>query len=176
MFRIVRDVLLIGFVLAGILAASQVPRYVQEYEQRLGGARDEMARMLVEFTSIAQKSGDDLNGYTEKLASNPDPAISATGRRIRALAIREVDLSRHAETLATTARLLKPFQMLSAGDREIMAAAWAIYRYTLTVDPEFAVIGLVVGWLMHWLLAAIIGAILPRRSTVRLKRGRLHRG
>lgn len=162
-------------MLTGILAASQVPRYVQEYEQRLGGARDEVTRLLFEFAAIAKRSGDDLTVYTAKLSANADPAISATGRKIEALAIREVDLARHAESLAVTARLMKPIRMLGAGDREIMAAAWAIFHYTLTVDPEFGAIGLAVGWLLHLILGAGLGAMPPRRRGIRIKRGRLHR-
>lgn len=163
MLRGIRDILLIGFALAGLLAASQIPGYVQEYEQRLGGARDEVARLLSEFTAIAQRSGKDLASYTTLLIENEDASISATGREIMGLSAREERLGAHAEELAAGSRLMKPMILIGNGDREIMGATWKAYNYTLTLDPEFGAIGLGVGWFIYIILSAIIGAMMPRR-------------
>jgi hypothetical protein len=160
--RGIRDIFLIGFALAGLFAASQIPGYVQEYEQRLGGARDEVARLLQEFTAIAKRSDKDMASYAALLVANDDPSISETGREIMALSEREVAMAGHAETLAASSRFMKPVVLVKSGDREIMAATWKAYRHTLTLDPEFGAIGLGVGWFIYIILAAIIGAMLPR--------------
>lgn len=162
MLRGIRDIFLIGFALAGLFAASQIPGYVQEYEQRLGGARDEVARLLVEFSAIAKRSGKDLDAYAALLVANDDPSISATGDEIMSLSAREATMAAHADALATSSRYMKPVLLIQSGDREIMGATWKAYRHTLTLDPEFGAIGLGVGWFIYIIFAAIIGAMMPR--------------
>jgi hypothetical protein len=175
-FRVLKDILLIGFALAGLLAASQIPGYVQEYEQRLGGARDEVTRLLAEFSAIAERSGTDLAAYAERLTGNGDPSISATGHEIFALSEREDRMTAHAEALAISSRFMKPVVLVRDGDREIIGAAWTAYHHTLTLDPEFGAIGLGVGWFIFIILAAIVGAIMPRsRQRVRLDKLRRSR-
>ncbi|MDG2284340.1 MAG: DUF2937 family protein [Alphaproteobacteria bacterium] len=176
MFRTLRDIFLIGFTLAGLFAACQVPGYVQEYEQRLGGARDEVTRLLGKFTAIAAGAGTDLAAYTVKLTDTDDPSISATGREIMTLSEREAAMAAHAEASALSSRFMKPVVVAQAGDREIMAATWKAYRHTLTLDPEFGAIGLGVGWLVYIILAAIVGAMMPRpRYRVRAEKLRRSR-
>lgn len=176
MFRAVRDIVLIGFALAGLFAASQIPGYVQEYEQRLGGARDEVTRLLSEFSAIAKRSGTDLSAYATHLASNDDPSISATGLEIMALGERESQMAIHAELLAASSRFMKPVVLAREGDREIISATWKTYHHTLTLDPEFGAIGLGVGWFVYIILAAIIGAMMPRpRYRVRAEKLRRSR-
>lgn len=176
MFRIFKDILLIGFALAGLLSASQIPGYVQEYEQRLGGARDEVTRLLEEFSAIAERSGTDLATYAERLAGDDDPSIGATGREIISLSERVYRMTTHAEALAVSSRFMKPVVLVRDGDREIIGAAWKAYHHTLTLDPEFGAIGLGVGWFVFIFFAAIVGAILPRpRLRVRLDKLRRSR-
>jgi hypothetical protein len=163
-FRALRDLLLIGFALASILAASQIPGFIQESEQRLGGARDEMTRLVVEFTSIAERADTDLAGYAIHLVDNADASISATGREILSLLERENAMAAHADALAASSRLVKPLVVIGYADREIVGATWKVYRYTLTLDPEFGLMGLGVGWLLYAFISAILGAMIPRRS------------
>ncbi len=176
MIRGIRDILLIAFALAGLLAASQIPGYVQEYAQRLGGARDEVARLISEFTAIAQRSGKDLTAYAALLTENDDPSISATGREIMGLSARAARMAAHAEELAAASRLMKPLILITDGDREIMGATWSAYHHTLTLDPEFGAIGLGIGWFVYIILGAIIGAMMPRpRYRVRAEKLRRSR-
>jgi hypothetical protein len=161
LFRGIRDILLIGFALAGLLAASQIPGYVQEYEQRLGGARDEATRLLAEFSAIAKKSGKNLSSYTAALVENENQTVSATGREILALSERETKIALHAREMAASSRFMKPVLMVKSGDREIIGATWKTYRHTLTLDPEFGAIGLGVGWFVYIILSAVIGAMIP---------------
>lgn len=168
--------MLIGFTLVGLLAASQVPGYVQEYEQRLGGARDEVARLLAEFAAIAKRSGQDLATYAALLVENDDPSISDTGRKIIDLSEREARITDHATVLAASSRFMKPVVMVQNGDREIMGATWRTYHHTLTLDPAFGAVGLGVGWFIYIILAAVISAIMPRpRYRVRAEKLRRSR-
>ncbi len=46
-----------GAGLAGAVAASQLPEYAQQYRQRLGGAIDEISRIMAEFDADAARIG-----------------------------------------------------------------------------------------------------------------------
>ncbi len=48
----------LALAIAGGIAASQVPEFAQQYRQRLGGAVDELARVLDSFDQDAATSGD----------------------------------------------------------------------------------------------------------------------
>jgi len=55
--RALQELTLIVAILAGTMEGSQVPRFVQEYEQRLGGASQEADRQLAEYRRIAEAAG-----------------------------------------------------------------------------------------------------------------------
>ena len=158
----VRDLILIVFVLGGLLGASQIPEFIQEYEQRLGGARDETTRLLSGFKAIARRSGETLSTYAARLADDQDASVGGIGKEIQGLVRRNKTLSDHSESLTASHRLLKPWFVAQDGDREIMAAAWDAFHFTLTLDPEFSFIGLVIGWLVHAIISVLTGLLTPR--------------
>ena len=167
----IRDLILIAFVLGGLLGASQVPEFIQEYEQRLGGARDETTRLLSGFKAIARRSGETLYAYAARLADDEDVSVGETGKEIQGLVRRSKMLSDHSASLKASHRLLKPLFVAQDGDREIMAATWGAFYYTLTLDFEFGLIGLVIGWLVHATISSLIGFFTPR-ARYRIRRPR----
>ena len=71
---LLRDLVLIVLVTLGAVAASQVPQIIQEYEQRLGGARDEANRLLAGHAETARTAGMTLDQYVAFLRSQNDRA------------------------------------------------------------------------------------------------------
>jgi hypothetical protein len=161
MMTVLRDLLLIALVVAGGLGASQVPSYMQEYEQRLGGARDEAVRQSQAFHRVAQGSGLSFEDYLATLLGKPEQAVRQTGERIRDLDARAAALAVHATALADTQLLLKPLVALEHGDADIARAAWDDFRLTLTLDTQFGLLGAAVGWLLALLLNGVLGVIAP---------------
>jgi hypothetical protein len=82
--RALQELTLIVAILAGTIGGSQVPRFVQEYEQRLGGASQEADRQLAEYRRIAEATGQPFADYLRQLSGNEDPSVAATGRTITA--------------------------------------------------------------------------------------------
>ena len=78
--RALYDLTLAAAVLIGAIGGSQVPRFVQEYEQRLGGAFQEASRQLAEYRRVADESRLPFPAYVQRLTTSPD----AVGRRRRA--------------------------------------------------------------------------------------------
>ena len=161
--RALYDLTLIIAILVGAIGGSQVSRFVQEYEQRLGGALQEATRQLAEYRRVADAAGLSFADYLDRLRSSPDPSVSGTGQTIAATDLRTSELAAQARTLDQTSRLLKPVVLLRQHDPELLRATWSQFEPTLTLDPSFAALGI----LLCWLLNALLWALSRRRRIAR---------
>jgi hypothetical protein len=144
---------LIGF------AVSQVPRFIQEYEQRLGGALQEATRQLDEFRSNAAAAGLSFNEYQARHLDSPDTALRATGRTIQNSVARVADLREQVQRLGEAIKFVKPVVLATTYDASLLRATWQRFEVTASFDPAFGALGLLVGWLLN----ALLWALVPRR-------------
>jgi hypothetical protein len=158
--RIARDAALVVLTLSGAIVLSQAPRFVQEYEQRLGGALQEAHRQLAEHERLAAREGLSLDAFAHRLAASPDRSVAGIGTLFGDQTERVGSLARQARALESAGHLAKPLVLLRRHDRELLAATWAKYRYTLTLDPGFAAAGALLGLVLNsgfWSLLAFLG-------------------
>jgi Protein of unknown function (DUF2937) len=97
--RALYDLTLAAAVLIGAIGGSQVPRFVQEYEQRLGGAFQEASRQLAEYRRVADESRLPFPAYIQRLTTSPDASVAATGRAVAAVGARTADLDAQVQAL-----------------------------------------------------------------------------
>jgi len=145
-------------VLVGF-AISQVPRFIQEYEQRLGGALQEATRQLDEFRRNAEAAGLSFNEYQARHLDSSDTALRATGRTIQGSVARVADLREQVQRLADASKFAKPVALARNYDASLLRATWQRFLFTASFDPAFGVIGLALGWLLN----ALLWALVPRR-------------
>jgi hypothetical protein len=163
--RTIRDVTLVILTLLSAIGFSQVPRFVQEYEQRLGGALQEARRQLAQYESLARNEGLPLETFWQRLGASGDRSVAAVGRSIGEQAARAASLGAQAEALENAGRFMKPLVLLRQHDADLLAATWAKYEYTLTLDIGFAAAGAVVGLLLNAVLwAVLLGGRHPRAA------------
>ena len=67
--RALQELTLVVAILAGAIGGSQVPRFVQEYEQRLGGASQEAGRQLAAYRRVAEAAGQPFADYLRRLTA-----------------------------------------------------------------------------------------------------------
>ena len=79
--RALYDLTLIIAILVGAIGGSQIPRFVQEYEQRLGGALQELTRQLAEYRRVADTAGLSFADYLDRLRSSTDLSVPALGEQ-----------------------------------------------------------------------------------------------
>jgi hypothetical protein len=147
-------------VLVGF-AVSQVPRFIQEYEQRLGGALQEATRQLDEFRRNAEAAGLSFNEYVGRHLDSPDTALRATGKTIQGSVVRVADLREQSQHLTDASKLTKPLMLARIYDRSLLRATWDRFAVTATFDPAFGAAGLLLGWLLN----ALLWALVPRRRS-----------
>jgi hypothetical protein len=130
---------LAGAVIAavGALACAQLPVFVQQYLQRLGGHVDE-ARQQLEL----------LNGDA------PLPGLDAAGRQALQTVLqgRLAELTHQLTALEGAAPVLRPLEFLGGFDSAIAAATFDRFVPALPLDTAglvYAVSGLFVAWLVY---------------------------
>ena len=161
---------LVLFALVFAIAFSQVPVFVQEYEQRLGGAIDELARVIDRDRENAQAVGLSLNAFLQKHELSTDEAFHRTGEAMRERIDRHARLSQSAAALDAAPAWKKPLLVAESPDREIVRGAWERFRPTLALDPVFGLAGLVLALLLRDLGVALGRALFGKRKTGRLPR------
>src|SRR5689334_23295501 len=78
-FRAVAFVL----ALAAGMISSQLPEFAQQYRQRLGGAIDELARILTHFDEDAAHSGYDREAALAVMTRNDERLVRDQATRMR---------------------------------------------------------------------------------------------
>jgi hypothetical protein len=157
-----------AFGLLGGLVASQGPEFAQQYRQRLGGAIDELGRVVRQFDADAQATGQDRNGALGQLRSNPDRIASLQGEAMRGNIERLDRLQRQREAFTTAAPFERLVVMMRQADTDIASAAYRDFEPAVPATNE-GILSAVIGFLAGWGIARLIGIPL-RRVFVRRRR------
>jgi hypothetical protein len=120
----------------GTVAFSQVPEFMQQYLQRLGGHLDEARRQLGKFHGAAEQSGLTLDRLIAQTTSNADPAVAKLGG-VMTDSVARVEELQAAQTAIMSASLWeRPFVFLRNVDPEIARATWQIFKPAIPTTVE----------------------------------------
>lgn len=164
MSRIVR-IVAFGLGLLGGVVASQGPEYSQQYRQRLGGAIDELTRVIAQFDADAQANGETQDSAIARLRSNPDTLVNRQGAAMQANVERLERLQLHRATLMQAGPFARIALMVRDGDQDVMEAAYRDFEPALPVTEEgilSAIIGFVIVWGGILLLSGFVRSLLRR--------------
>jgi hypothetical protein len=135
---------------------SQLPEFIQQYLQRLGGHLDEARRQLEQFREVAAKSGLTLDQLAAKSQANTETSVARLGQLMHDTADR-VDTLAAADTAIRGASIFtRPFVFLQHVDLSIARSTWAIFRPAVPTTVEgvlYAAIGVLL------ILAFYYGAV-----------------
>lgn len=126
--------------LIGAAGASQFPEFSQQYTQRLGGAVDELARVVREFDADAASLGLDRAAALAALAEGGPMGEKRTetmGRTLR----RHDRLSADLEVLRGAGPFARAYRAGHLTDPEVARAAWADFRPATPLTFEGAFFG-----------------------------------
>lgn len=143
----------IGFLLA--IATSQLPEFAQQYRQRLGGAIDEINRILAEFDQDAFNAKLTRAEAIERLRANADPLISQRGVRIQQSQERVARLERQLKAFESAGSLARLAVFAQDYDHGVASGAWKNFEPAAPLTAEglmAALAGFIAGW-TAWRLA-----------------------
>jgi len=168
--RIVR-IIAFGLGLLGGATASQGPEYAQQYRQRLGGAIDELTRVVARFDADAQANGETQDHAIARLRSNPDDLVSRQGVAMQGNVERLQRLQVHRTAMMQAGPFSRVALMLRDGDQDVLEATYHDFEPALPVTEEGILSG-IAGFIVVWggilLLAGFLRSLFRRpRQPVR---------
>ncbi|MET0606533.1 MAG: DUF2937 family protein [Beijerinckiaceae bacterium] len=159
--------LALAFGLIGAIAASQAPEFAQQYRQRLGGAIDELRRVVDSFDRDARSSGLERREALERMARSADDlqrrhSVSVTGQIMR-LQLLQSD----RDALRDAGPFLRLIVFASRADSDIARRAFDDFEPAVPTTAEGAVAagaGFVAGWGLTRLLARLFRKRRPEKT------------
>jgi hypothetical protein len=152
---IIRRLALFFAMLLG-LATTQLPEYMQQYRQRLGGAIDEIAAIVARFEAEASDLGLTRAEAIARLETNSDPLAEARGRDMEALVGRLARLRHVAASLERSGAAGQWFAFLTTFDPAIAAGAYEAYQPAVPVTADGFLAGLI-GFVIGGALVHVVG-------------------
>lgn len=123
--------------IAGAAALSQAPEATQQYTQRLGGAVDELTRIVQRFDADAEAGGLDRNGALAAYETG-NSFIQGQGTRMAELIARQERLAAQYRALTAATPFERSYIVATHADREILQATLADYRPAVPVTADGA--------------------------------------
>lgn len=159
----------------GAVAFAQLPEFIQQYRQRLGGHLDEARRQLAEFVAVATHAKLSLPQFIERTATNPDATVAQLGSVMRNAVLRVDELAAADAALRHASLWAKPFVFFRYIDVGVAQATWEIYRPAVPTTGEgliYALAGmLTLLGLYHGLIRCPISAACARRAKAKTTTG-----
>ncbi len=131
----------------GAVLFSQIPEFMQQYLQRLGGHLDEARRHLQQFQDTAAQSGLTLDRLIGQTGANADPAVARLGG-VMTEAVNRVNTLEAAQAAMQHASLWsRPFVFVQHIDAAIARATWTIFKPAVPTTIEglvYALVGMLI--------------------------------
>jgi hypothetical protein len=131
------------------VAASQGPEFAQQYRQRLGGALDELSRLVARFDADAAASGRTREETIARLAGNPDPAVRSQGEAMRITAERLEALRRQRAAMAGAGSFGRLLVLVREADSGLVRATYLDFEPAVPTTGE-GVVAAGLGFLAVW--------------------------
>ena len=132
---------------AGAILFSQLPEFIQQYLQRLGGHLDEARRNLEQFRATAAHSGLTLDRFIAQAAANPDPAVAKLAGVMTDAVTRVDDLAAAQAAITHASLWSRPYVFVRHLDPAIAHATWGIFKPAVPTTVEglvYALAGMLV--------------------------------
>ena len=151
-----------AFVLAIVPAFlfAQAPEFMQQYFQRIGGAVDELARIVQHFDDDSRGSGYDRASALSLMGKNPEKLIRDQSVRMNETITRLDRLREQQRSLKEGGAFERFATFVTNYDPPLAQRTWDAYAFAIPMSANgflFAGTGYVVSLLGLLLLGALLG-------------------
>jgi Protein of unknown function (DUF2937) len=152
-------------VLAGLIG-SQGPEFAQQYRQRLGGALEELNRIVAEFDGEVQRQNLSRAEALKRLEDNGDPLARDRGEDIGEAIDRAQRLNKQIEALKSAGPLMRLYVVATNFDPKIARGTLDTYEPAVPLSVgALTAGGLAALW--GWAATRLVAWPLSRRSQLR---------
>jgi hypothetical protein len=120
----------------GAVLFSQLPEFIQQYLQRLGGHLDEARRQLEQFRAVATQSDLTLDQLIARNLGSSEPTVVRLGRMIHETMARVDALAAADAAIRQSSIVSRPFLFLRHLDLSIAHATWTIFKPAVPTTIE----------------------------------------
>ena len=139
----------------------QVPEFVQQYVQRLGGAIAELERVVGHFDEDSRRSGYDRSAALKLMISNPERLIRDQAVRMRENIARLNRLRQHQEALKDGGALSRLGAFARNFDPPLVGQTFDNYKPALSMTIEGFLFA-IAGFLISYLAILVVGTAFRR--------------
>jgi hypothetical protein len=136
---LLRSTMTMAVGLAGALGLSQAPEFAQQYRQRLGGALEEVQRIVRDFDADAARSGLTRDEAVALHLGAKESLFRDRGLRVRQSIERQELLQTQARWFETLPAPARPLAIIRGYDEALMAGMWRDYEPGLPLTPHGAI-------------------------------------
>jgi hypothetical protein len=117
-------------------ALSQAPEFAQQYRQRLGGAVDELRRIILQFDEDSLRSGYDRAAAIAVMARNGEQLIRDQARRMEETIARYGRLREQEAAFESEGAFVRLASFIQNFDRPLVERTFAAYEPAVPVTTE----------------------------------------
>ena len=128
--------LLFGFAL------TQVPEFVQQYRQRLGGAIDELSHTIARFDSDSAQQGLTESGGIDRLRANTDRFVQQRGTQMQDDVVRLQSLREAQSDFRSQGTIAQLGTLATHYDSVIAQGAFGDFKPAVPTSPDALGLGL----------------------------------
>lgn len=150
------------FAVAGALTFSQIPLFMQQYQQHLAGHVAELRSQVEAMKNSAALTGKSLQQYVIKFLSSEDIDFKNQGDLMNSMIQRYDKLNEGYQALQHATIYSKPITFIKYMDWDIGRSTWNSFEVGFSFSMEgasYAIVGLMLGLLLFWLLSKIFKGI-----------------
>jgi len=170
--------LIVGIAAAGgALTASQLPEFTQQYRQRLGGAVDELLRVVADFDADAARNQLTRVAALDTYGRSAEPFLRDRGVSMERVFSRFEYLSEQQARLESAPPLMRPVVALSGADSRVLEGAWSDFEPAVPVTAAgfvWAAIGFFLAGGLVSLIRQSVGIARRRRVLASTSPGSSH--
>lgn len=149
-------------VLSLIVAAvfGQAPEFAQQYAQRLGGAIDELDRIVRHFDEDSRRSGYDRPGALALMARNQEQLIRDQATRMSETIDRLAKLRSQQSAMSQPGSFTRFAAFANGYDQDIASRTWRDFQFALPISVDamlFMALGFIASLLVMLLAALALG-------------------
>lgn len=166
---IIGRILAVAIGLMTGLAGAQMPEFAQQYRQRLGGAIDELRRVVTRFDDNARTAGATREEALKRLAENTDPVARAQATTTEELVVRLWRLENQKRSFEEAGPFNRLVLLARQGDPGLARATYLDYEPAWPATSEGLISG-GAGFLAGWGLLIFLANIFRRLNPFRRRR------
>ncbi len=152
---------------AGALIFAQLPVFIVQYQQRLGGHVDELKHLIAKYKQYAAANERTIDEYINiHLQSNVKEFVS-TGQLMNENLVRFNDLSAALKQISDSTGITKLFMFIKNIDMDIYRATMKNFVPGITFNRdaiEYAIVGVIIFMSVYFLIKKTVRVLYNRYS------------